>query len=141
MLSSDNILWTHNARNIYLRYFEIQAHLLLSFNDQISIGQRIHNNSRYINFHILFAIYLPDPVKLGLPVRLRAGVVVPTILLTFAPKRFGIFKDSVPVRLRAVSVWSFSFSPAILTRTVKISPTVCARWSLKKPLFPWSHSA
>ena len=55
------------------------------------------------------------------------------------PKKLSMLESSEATRLRLVSLSMMALS-VMLTLTVRMSPTWCARWSLKKAREPLRHS-
>ena len=62
--------------------------------------------------------------------------MIGTLLL---PKKLSMPESSLVSRLRCVSLAMIALS-VMLTCTVRMSPTWCARWSLKKAREPLRHS-
>src|SRR5581483_6519861 len=79
---------------------------------------------------------LPLPVVLESAVKIRVGTGVFMIGTFGLPKKLTIPESSVIVRVRFVSFSIFALS-VMLSFTVRISPTWCARWSLKNAREPF----
>ena len=82
---------------------------------------------------------LPSSEVLESAVKMRVGSVAFKIGSLLLPKKLSMPESSLLVRLRWVSLSMIALS-VMLTATVRMSPTWCARWSLKKPRAPLRQS-